>query len=51
MGEGGGGKDYEMQGGGEGCKIEGQEGWDGNGGPLKNSKKFDSKFIVSRNVY
>ncbi len=29
---GGGGRDYEMQGGGGGHKIGGEEGWDGNGG-------------------
>jgi hypothetical protein len=32
MGEGGGGTDYETQGGGGGCKIEGEEGWASNGG-------------------
>jgi hypothetical protein len=32
MGKGGRGTDYETQGGGGGHKIEGEEGWDGNGG-------------------
>ena len=32
MGEGGGGTDYETRGGGGGREIEGEEGWDGNGG-------------------
>ncbi len=32
MGEEGGGTDYEMQGGGGGGNIKGEEGWDGNGG-------------------
>jgi hypothetical protein len=32
MGEGGGGTDYETQGGGGGREIKGKEGWDGNGG-------------------
>jgi hypothetical protein len=32
MGEGGGGTEYETQGGGGGRKIEGEEGWGSNGG-------------------
>jgi hypothetical protein len=32
MGKGGGGMDYEAQGGGGGRNIEGKEGWDGNEG-------------------